>query len=120
MIKFVASVFAATLVIVAATLGMQALNWMDNPTYLTEIVMILSLSTILIYARLRKVPANKPEQFIKLYLASIVIKLFLGACLMFLIVLWDGPTAIANGGVFLICYFTFTALEIGFLVNRTP
>lgn len=121
MIRFVAFVLATAVIIVAAVFGMRSLNWMNRePTYLAEIVIILCLSTIFIYSRLRNVPVHKPERFIKLYMASIVIKLFLGAGLMLLVVLWDKPAAVANGGVFMASYLVFTALEIGFLVKRTP
>lgn len=107
--------------IAAGVIEMKAMGWIKAvPTYLAEIVAALSLSTLFIYYKLRKIPLDQPGVFTRSYLMSIVLKLLFGGAFILAVVFLDRNAAVGNGAVFVLSYLGFTGLEVTFLSKRHP
>jgi hypothetical protein len=96
-------------------------GWIDLPTFLYPTLLLLLISTIIIFRYLHRV--KEPAQFTQLYLLLMVVKLIAYLGYNILMVLDDRKGAAANVLFFLLLYFMFTAIEVAFLyrvVARTP
>ncbi len=81
-----------------------------------QTLVLLVLTTSIIYVYLYK--ARTSAYFTQLYLLTMVVKVLAYCAYILLMVLKDKPAAVENAVFFLVCYFTFTALEIGFLYRK--
>jgi hypothetical protein len=88
----------------------------DRPSFLFQTSFFLVFTTVIVYRYLHRV-AN-PEDFVRLYLGMIVLKLI--ACLGYavVIVMEDKAGAAGNVTFFLVVYVLLTGLEVGFLYRK--
>ncbi len=117
MIRFFVVLAASALVI--GTFGWMAREqeWIAIlPSFFYQTLIFITFGTGLMYRHLYK--ANKPGAFVQLYLFMMVVKMIAFGAYAFMIVLKDREGANQNIVFFIICYFIFTALEIGFLFQK--
>jgi cytochrome bd-type quinol oxidase subunit 2 len=86
-----------------------------HPSFLVETTFLLFLSTAGLFYFLLKTKRDKPDLFIPIYLATLVVKLLAMGSFMVFVVLDDPNGAMENAVYFLAVYILNTALEIGFL-----
>ena len=86
------------------------------PTFLYQSTWLMAFVTCVIFVYLYRL--GKPAHFVQLYLLSMVVKLVASFAFLLLMVLEDRPGAIANTLYFLVVYFLFTTVEIGFLYMK--
>jgi hypothetical protein len=114
--------FALVLFAVAAAIfallraGLELGYIQQQPTFLTQTLILLFLSTIIIFRYLYNV--KNPSQFVLLYLLLMVVKILAYLAYVLFIVLKDQPGATPNVVFFLVVYFVFTTLEITFLYRH--
>lgn len=92
-------------------------GWIPRiPSFLYETTLLMAFITGLIFAYLYR--SGTPSFFVRLYLLSMVVKLL--ACLTYnlIMVMDDRQGAVMNVVYFLLTYFIFTAVEIGFLYRK--
>lgn len=108
-----------TLVAVGLWLGLQlsvSQNWIeDTPSFSIEILVLLFISTLIIYYKLIRVPEST---FVQLYLLSMAVKIVAYASFTLIMVLKDKTGALENVLFFMAVYTLFTVLEIAFLYRR--
>ncbi len=107
-------VFTATLFATAVAIGWVS-RQLANPSFLVLILSALAAATCLVYGFVLNA---KPEDFIKNYLLTVVVKLLAGGIFIAILLYADKPGADANAVLFMATYFLFTALEVGFLFNK--
>lgn len=117
MIKFLITLtVAAVLILAAGVWGAE-----PAPTFFYHTLIFLFVSTVGLYRFLLRTKQQRPDFFVQFYLATLAIKLIAYGVYVFLIVRNHPEQAMQNIVVFMIIYFLFTAIEIGFLyrqVNR--
>jgi uncharacterized membrane protein YdfJ with MMPL/SSD domain len=95
-------------------------HWLNTtPSFATEIILFLGISTIVIFYFLIK--HTRSRSFTQAYLVSMVLKMLAYAAFILVIIFSDKAGAGANAVLFLVAYLLFTGLEVGFLfpaVNR--
>lgn len=84
-----------------------------KPSFFVKTLIFLSAITIIIYVYLYRV--NKPDFFLQLYLLTMVFKLVAYCVYNYIMITRDRAGAINNVIFFMVTYFIFTILEIGFL-----
>ena len=98
-------------------LGAERLHWLDQlPTYFFQTFIFLVFGTSLLFVYLYKF--NKPDFFVQLYLLSMMVKLIDYGAYNFIMIMDDKGGATQNVIWFVVLYFIFTALEIGFLYRK--
>ena len=119
MIRFIISVFTATLLLALLTwMGAYQGKWI-LPTYWKEILFFVLFITLVIYYNLNKLRSKQPEAFTQFYLLSIALKMVGGLTLIFFIV-WDDPSSsTGNVTLFILSYLFLTFLEVFFLLKRS-
>lgn len=110
--------FLFTLVLTAVAIGAIVQlgvyeGFFTKPSFFLKTLIFLTAITFIIYLYLYKV--NKPDLFLQLYLLTMVVKLLAYCIYNFIMITRDKSAAISNVVFFMITYFIFTALEIGFL-----
>ena len=120
MLRFFISVTLSIAGLLSAVyLGGQQ-HWLNTtPSFASEIILFLGISTIVIFYFLIK-HAQSPS-FTQAYLVSMVLKMLTYAAFVLVIIFSDRAGAVANAVLFMIAYLLFTGLEVGFLftaVNR--
>ena len=91
------------------------------PVYFYRTLIFLFVTTAGLYRFLLRTKQQRPDFFVQFYLATMVIKLIAYGAFMFVLVRTLSEKAMPDVLFFMIVYFIFTALEIGFLyrhVNR--
>ena len=92
-------------------------HWFDmTPSFAFEIILFLGLSTLVIFYFLMK--HTRSTSFTQVYLLSMVLKMLAYVTFILVIIFSDTGGAVANAVVFLVAYFLFTGLEVGFLFSR--
>ena len=86
------------------------------PSFFYQTLLFLVFGTTIIYRYLIRV--EKPEFFVQLYLIMMAVKLVAYCTYCGVIITQDKAGAAANVVFFMIVYFAFTALEIGFLFHK--
>lgn len=87
-----------------------------TPSFLYQTTLVVAIFTSIIFTYLFR--ARRGHYFVRLYLLSMAVKL-LGFLAYNVIVVVDDPGgAVRNVLYFLLLYFIFTAVEIGFLYRR--
>ena len=118
LLKFICTLFVTALAFVLIPGLAVEQGWIaSEPTYSSEIIFTLALITTLLFQRLNKIQQSNAQVFIQFYLFSIVIKMVVGCVLILIIIFIDKAGATMNALLFIISYFAFTALEIGFLLQ---
>lgn len=118
MIRFLAALLFLTLLIAGGVLGARHMGWIvEVPSYFFEILVFVSLTTLVLYSYLHKIPSGK--QFVQFYLLTTVLKLLGYGAFGFIIIVLDRSDAAANSLFFIITYVAFTALETLFLYQKS-
>ncbi len=88
------------------------------PSFFYQTIALVFLGTAGLYFYLLDVKKHRPEYFIQVYMATLFAKILAyGAYILF--VVWDDPIqARQNALIFMVTYFIFTAIEIGFLYRK--
>lgn len=115
MLKFFLTTCAIGAVLITSVYLGNNQGWMVKPSCVWETVLFPALSTLLVFWFLTRFANNS---FIQAYLASIVFKLLVNGGFILIIIFLDRSEAAANAVLFILSYFVFTALEIGFLFNK--
>jgi hypothetical protein len=119
LLRFIISVFMATILLALITwTGFKQGAWI-LPTYWIEILFFVLFITLVIYYNLNKLRSKQPDVFTQFYLLSIVLKMLGGLSLIFFIVWDDPPSAAGNITLFILSYLILTFLEVLFLVRRS-
>ena len=107
-------VFSIILVVLTIAIGLGALQF-TSPSFLKSILGGLSIATWLVYFFMER---GNPENFIRNYLLTIVIKLLAGGIFIFAIIYADLEGSESNALTFMIAYLLSTGLEVGFLFKK--
>ena len=91
-------------------------GWFLFPSYFTESLIFISVTTLSLYAFLFRM--RHSPMFTQLYLMSMVIKLTGSLAFIFLVILKDKASAPENAILFLLAYIIFTASEVYFLYHQ--
>ena len=117
MIKFLITLTFSALLIGA--IGFWVIE--PLPEYFFRTLIFLFVSTAGLYRFLLRTKQQRPDFFVQFYLATMVVKLIAYGAYMFIVVTSQTENAVYDVMVFMVVYFIFTAIEIGFLyrqVNR--
>ena len=113
--------FFLSLVFAAAILGTfvwfaAALGFFNLPSFFFKTLAFLVFSTGVIYFYLYN---NKhPEFFLQLYLLTMAVKILAYCSFNIVMIFQDTSSAAGNVVFFMVTYFVFTSLEIGFLYRK--
>jgi hypothetical protein len=112
-------------VVALAVLLWAATNWLiaraliqKAPSYLLEVLLFLSTSTVIVFYFLQKTKTTEPLDFVKNFLLSVILKILLGALFIFILMRLDSASAYANALFFMISYLLFTGYEVAVLMKR--
>jgi hypothetical protein len=119
MVKFTAGTFALAILIWAATQWFALKGLIDGlPSYLVEILVLLLVSTVIIFYFLQKMKATEPLDFVKNFLLSVVLKILLSGVFVFILIKLDPAGANTNAIFFMISYLFFTGYEVIVLTKK--
>ncbi len=119
MTRFVVGVIALAILLWAATQWLATKGLISEvPSYLLEILLLLSISTIVIFYFLEKMKANEPLDFVKNYLLSVILKILLSGAFIFILIKLDPVRANSNAIFFMISYLFFTGYEVTVLTKK--
>ncbi len=119
MSRFILGVIVLTISLWAATQWFVLKGLIDGfPSHLVEILLLLSISTIVIFYFLQKMKATEPLDFVKNFLLSVVLKILLSGAFVFILIKLNPAGANANAIFFMISYLFFTAYEIIVLTKK--
>lgn len=110
MLLLTAAVIAATVLLAASS------GYFAKPSFFLKTLILLTFATGMIYVYLYK--ANKPEFFLQLYLLTMVVKLLAYCAYNLVMIISDRAAATGNVVFFMVTYFVFTILEVGFLYRK--
>ncbi len=118
LVKFVSTIFFLSLVFIFVPDVALEQGWIESaPSFSIEIVSTLTFLTLALYYYLQKVQRSNPEKFIQSYMLSITVKMVVGCTLILILIFMDRVGAIANALLFILSYFSLTAIEIFFLLK---
>lgn len=113
---FFISLAVATLLLAGGTLWLaESVLIPEAPSFMWATLILLLLLTSLIYIYLYR---SGGDSFMQFYFLTLVLKLIFYAGYNTVIILLDRNSAVPNVVFFLISYFLYTALEIGFLYRK--
>jgi len=107
-------IFSASLLCVVYLSGWVAVA----PSFSVEIVLLLAITTLVIYFYLLNWIQKNPSLFAQFYLLSIAVKLLAYGAFVAVMVSFEPDQAIENTLLFLITYLLFTFLEVFFLFQK--
>jgi len=114
--------FLVTLTLTALLIGVIGFWGIETrPEYFFRTLIFLFVSTAGLYRFLLRTKQQRPDFFVQFYLATMVVKLIAFGAYMFLVIRSQTEKAGYDVAFFMVVYFIFTAIEIGFLyrqVNR--
>lgn len=93
-------------------------GWFAQPSYSEEIILFLAFTHILLYNFIVRQLGQRPEDFVKIYMGSTVLRILFFGLFIFLVIRWDPPSRTSNALLFLVSYFLFTLLEVAALYVR--
>ena len=106
-------IFAAGAILAVGHWGVDVL-----PGYFYQTVIFLFVCTAGLYRFLLRTKQQRPDFFVQFYLATMTVKLIAYGAYVFLMVRNQPEQATANIAIFMIVYFLFTFIEIGFLYRE--
>jgi hypothetical protein len=119
MIRFTVGVLALTVLLWAPTKWFAMKGLIDRvPSYLLEILLLLSISTVVIFYFLQKMKTTDPLDFVKNFLLSVVLKILLSGVFVFILIKLDPAGANTNAIFFMISYLFFTGYEVIVLTKK--
>ncbi len=89
-----------------------ARGWFLRPTFELEILIFLVSAHLVLYSVITRQLNQRPENFVKVYLGSTVLRILFFGIFVFAIIKLDPPSGTQNALLFLISYFLFTSLEV--------
>lgn len=116
MVKFFFWLLLASLIIAGLIELAHFEGYLQRPTFFLKTLLFTFFITLIIFVYLYK--ARKTSFFIQLYLLTMVLKVIAYCAYNLIMVLKDRSSATGNVVFFLITYFIFTAIEIGFLYRK--
>lgn len=117
MLPFIIVILLLTFLFPVATRFFFTEGWIaEVPSFLYESTVLMAFITTVIFVYLYR--SKKASHFTQLYLLSMVVKLIAALVFVVLIVVIDRPGAVANAVYFMVSYFVFTAVEVGFLYPK--
>jgi hypothetical protein len=117
--RFILGVIALAILLWAAAQWFAMKGLIDAmPSYWLEILLLLSVSTIVIFYFLQKMKATEPLDFVKNFLLSVVLKILLSGVFVFILIKLDPAGANANALFFMISYLFFTGYEVIVLTKK--
>ena len=114
MTKFLLTLVLAALFILAIGLW----GFETRPAYFYQTLILLFVSTAGLFRFLLRTKQQRPDFFVQFYLATMVVKLIAYGTYMFVIVTSQTENAVYDVPFFMVVYFIFTAIEIGFLYRH--
>jgi hypothetical protein len=117
LIKFLITLSLVALCLLA--IGVWGIE--TRPEYYYRTLIFLFVSTAGLYRFLLRTKQQRPDFFVQFYLATMVVKLIAYGAYMFVVVTTQTEKPVYDVIFFMVVYFIFTAIEIGFLyrqVNR--
>lgn len=117
--------FFLTVIMITLLLGWGAMLFGDpSPTATRTILIGMALVTTALFIFLRRIKnkTNRENQFalVTFYMLSIFLKFVMAGVVVFIILKYDTPNANANVIFFMVCYISFTVLEVAALVSIRP
>ena len=117
MIRFIVALVAlGALFVLTGSWMLWQQTLLSLPSFFYQTLIFVAFSVALVCAYLYKV--NKPAIFVQLYLLTMAVKLLAYGAYVVVIILQDRAGAVENVVFFMIAYFVFSALEIGFLYHK--
>ena len=114
MIKFLITLtFAALFIGVVGFFGFEIV-----PAYFFRTLLFLFISTAGLYRFLLRTKQQRPDFFVQFYLATMVVKLIAYGAYIFIVATSQAEKAVYDVAFFMVVYFIFTAIEIGFLYRQ--
>ena len=117
-LKFIGSILVTSLLIELASQVALKRAWISTaPSFSILIIDALALVTLVLFAFLQDVQKSNPQKFLQRYLLSITVKMVVGCALILALIFIDRESAMANALIFIASYFSFTTIEIFFLLK---
>ena len=117
MIRFFLALLVVALLLLLATWVMVTQQWIKAlPSFYFQTMIFLLFGTGLLYIYLHRF--NRPDFFVQLYLLTMAVKLLAYGAYNFFMIMEDEPGAVHNVVWFMLLYFVFTGVEIGFLYQK--
>lgn len=114
MLRFILAALTTAMLIAAVVIVGFDRGWIEEkPTFFVPTLILVTFVTIVIYTYLYRL--KNPDSFTQFYLLLMVVKVFAFLAYNIAIVLNNRADAAPNVIFFLLTYFIFTGLEIGFL-----
>ena len=114
-VRFFLLAFGLAALLYAGLAGAVIQGWFPKPTYSDEIILFLALSHLGLFGFVLRQLDARPEDFVKIYLGSTVLRILFFGVFIFLVLRLDPVSGPANALFFLLCYFLFTGLEVAAL-----
>lgn len=108
--------FIFTVLVVVGVLAGTVFFFLPQPSFLFQTSFFLGFATIVIYGYLHRVV--NPEDFVRLYLGMVALKLMVCLGYAAVMAMKDQPGIVNNIVYFLVVYFVLTGLEVGFLYRN--
>src|SRR6478735_1306654 len=117
-LKFISAILVTSILIELASRVALKRAWISAaPSFSILIIAALALVTLVLFAFLQDVQKSNPQKFLQRYLLSITVKMVVGCALILTLIFIDKESAMANALIFIASYFSFTAIEIFFLLK---
>jgi len=104
----------SVLLVMLITAGAQQ-DWYNYPSYARTIVFFLAIAHIGLYRFIVQNLHQRPQDFVKIYLGTTVLRILFFGLFIFLILRMDPRSGTSNALTFLASYFLFTGLEVAML-----
>jgi hypothetical protein len=115
-LRFIITLVLAAAIVWAIVVYGAEQGFFQRPSFFGPSLIFVAFSTALIYFYLYT--ADKPAQFVQLYLLTMAVKLLASLAFCFVMISRDKASAVGNVVFFMCAYFLFTGIEIGFLYHR--
>ncbi|MBI3220698.1 MAG: hypothetical protein HYZ44_14380 [Bacteroidetes bacterium] len=110
--RFLVGLIGLAAVVMSATLFLVKSGAFASPSFLNATTMALTLSTAIIFFFLKRTNPSQPLDFVRNFMLTLVLKIILGGCYVFVILRLDPAGANANVAFFIVGYILFTAYEV--------
>ncbi len=112
MLRFICIAVLLGLMILGFVTTASRFEWIARPSFANEIVGFLLISTIVLYRVVVRGLGLRPQDFVRIYLGTTVLRILFFGAFIFVVIRFDKVGAWRNATLFLVSYFLFTTLEI--------
>lgn len=112
MLRFISLTVLMALIIAGFVMVGSRSGWVARPSFTNEIIFFTLLSTVGLYTLTVRWFTVRPENFVKIYLGTTVLRILFFGVFIFILIRLDKLGSWRNSTLFLVCYFLFTALEV--------